>query len=173
MSDDPACGDCGSLGERSACPLCDRVLCDSCAEAPYEFCCDERRDQDVESNQDKTIGWRVPPGGRSAHHLTLAFGYRDKFYSACNRVMFLGYVDDKPDAKHCTSCEKAIVTTPTEPRGHRICRCGACGFTARCAPDEDFYARDGENFLRCERCVCTDRMPATPPTDTAQPREER
>lgn len=36
----PACSDCGSMtAERSGCPLCGEVFCQSCAEKPYEFCC--------------------------------------------------------------------------------------------------------------------------------------
>ena len=36
------CEDCGSVtAPRSACPLWGKVVCPSCAETPYEFCCEE------------------------------------------------------------------------------------------------------------------------------------
>ena len=41
MSTEPQCADCGTTKrERSACPLCGKVLCQPCAEKPYESCCD-------------------------------------------------------------------------------------------------------------------------------------
>ena len=43
LDDAPSpCEDCGSnTAPRSACPLCGKVVCQSCAETPYEFCCEE------------------------------------------------------------------------------------------------------------------------------------
>lgn len=35
------CSRCGSEeAERSACPGCNKIFCQACAEAPYEFCCE-------------------------------------------------------------------------------------------------------------------------------------
>lgn len=38
---EPPCEDCGTISDdRSPCPLCGMVLCQLCAEKPYESCCD-------------------------------------------------------------------------------------------------------------------------------------
>lgn len=37
--------------------------------------------------------------------------------------------------------------------GWNVCRCGVCGYTAQCTPQDDFYRRGEEKFLRCENCV--------------------
>lgn len=45
-TDDPPCSDCGArTADRSACPLCGTVLCQACAEKPYESCCDRVAEQ--------------------------------------------------------------------------------------------------------------------------------
>lgn len=43
----------------------------------------------------------------------------------------------------------------TDPSGLKswadlICRCGVCGYTAACTPDDDFARRPGESILRCK-----------------------
>lgn len=46
----PPCHDCGSKNaERSACPLCGKVLCQRCAERPYAFCCEPEGDTEKET----------------------------------------------------------------------------------------------------------------------------
>lgn len=47
---------------------------------------------------------------------------------------------------------------PTESGswGGQLCECGVCGYRAVCTPADDFYVRSGEDFFRCETCVCCD-----------------
>lgn len=43
----------------------------------------------------------------------------------------------------------------TDDRRGQMCRCVACGRTARCSILQDFFGTDGEPLL-CEWCVCSD-----------------
>jgi hypothetical protein len=45
---------------------------------------------------------------------------------------------------------------PPVERRWQLCWCGVCGTIGRCTPANDFYHREGEDFLRCKSCVTED-----------------
>jgi hypothetical protein len=51
--------------------------------------------------------------------MTMPSGSRDKYYTACGRVMILGLVDDNPAAKRCAKCVRNTKPTPDEQQGGR------------------------------------------------------
>jgi hypothetical protein len=56
--------------------------------------------------------------------------------------------------------DKEIITTSETNYGGKICRCAVCGTEELCTFDFDFYPyeKDGQNLLRCERCLLFDKL---------------
>jgi hypothetical protein len=62
------------------------------------------------------LGWRVLPYARTACLVSWdPCGPRDKYVTACGRVNFCRYVDDKPQAKRCKKCERAAAPQSGAP----------------------------------------------------------
>ena len=61
------------------------------------------------------FGWRLVPRGRVAHHLTFSRGDygRPLFHSACGTTFAINQTTDKPSARRCVKCERALMPKET------------------------------------------------------------
>jgi len=51
--------------------------------------------------------------------------------------------------------ETEVITHGGTDRGYKVCRCAACGYTAKCTVSNDFYTigEDDSGLLYCESCL--------------------